>query len=51
MESMAMEALQQIEDKHYDAGLVDEGYLVIKKYGICFCKKSCRVVAGDVCYR
>ena len=51
MESMAMEALQQIEDKHYDAGLVDEGYLVIKKYGICFCKKSCRVVAGDGCYR
>ncbi len=51
MESMAMEALQQIEDKHYDAGLVDEGYLVIKKYGICFCKKSCRIVAGDGCYR
>ena len=48
MESMAMEALQQIEDKHYDAGLVDEGYLVIKKYGICFCKKSCRVMLGNV---
>lgn len=47
MESMCQEALQQIEDKHYDAGLLDEGYMVIKKYGICFCKKSCMVMIKE----
>ncbi len=44
MENMCRKALQQIEEQHYDAGLVDEGYMVIKKYGICFCKKSCMVM-------
>ena len=44
MEGMCQEALKQVEDKHYDAGLLDEGYMVIRKYGICFCKKSCRVM-------
>ena len=44
MEGMCREALKQVEDKHYDAGLLDEGYMVIKKYGICFCKKSCKVM-------
>ena len=47
MEKMCQEALQQIEDKHYDAGLLDEGYMVIKKYGICFCKKSCMVMIKE----
>ena len=47
MENMCQEALKQIEDKHYDAGLLDEGYMVIKKYGICFCKKSCRVMVKE----
>ena len=47
MEGMCQEALQQIEDKHYDAGLLDEGYMVIKKYGICFCKKSCMVMVKE----
>ena len=47
MEGMCQEALQQIEDKHYDAGLLDEGYMVIKKYGICFCKKSCMVMIKE----
>lgn len=47
MESMCHKALQHIEDKHYDAGLLDEGYMVIKKYGICFCKKSCRVMVKE----
>ena len=47
MEGMCQEALQQIEDKHYDAGLIDEGYMVIKKYGICFCKKSCTVMIKE----
>ncbi len=44
MENMCRKALQQIENQHYDAGLADEGYMVIKKYGICFCKKSCMVM-------
>ena len=43
MEDMCYKALQQIDDKHYDKGLLDEGYTFIKKYGICFCKKSCMV--------
>ena len=47
MEGMCQEALQQIEDKHYDVGLIDEGYMVIKKYGICFCKKSCMVMIKE----
>ncbi len=47
MEGMCQEALQQIEDKHYDVGLLDEGYMVIKKYGICFCKKSCMVMIKE----
>ncbi len=47
MEDTCQEALQQIEDKHYDAGLLDEGYMVIKKYGICFCKKSCMVMVKE----
>lgn len=37
------EALQQIQEKHYDAELIAEEYMNILKYGICFCKKSCRV--------
>ncbi len=44
MENMCQKALQQIEDRHYDAELLDEGYMFIKKYGICFCKKSCMVM-------
>lgn len=43
MDGMCKKALQQIEDNHYDAELSDEGYPVILKYGICFCKKSCMV--------
>ncbi len=44
MENMCQEALQQTDDRHYDASLVDEGYMVIRKYGICFCKKSCMIM-------
>ena len=43
MEQMCRQALRQIEERHYDAELLDEGYPVIIKYGICFCKKSCMV--------
>lgn len=43
MENMCNKALKQIEDHHYDAGLLDEGYAVVMKYGVCFCKKSCMI--------
>lgn len=43
MEKGCEAALAQIEDKHYDESLIDEGYEKIMKYGICFCKKSCMV--------
>ena len=43
MEKMCQKALQQIEKKHYTAELEQDGYPIIKKYGICFCKKSCMV--------
>lgn len=43
MEDGCREALQQIEDKQYVNGLLEEGYEHVMKYGICFCKKSCKV--------
>lgn len=46
MDELCKEALQQIEDRNYAAELLDEGYQSVLKYGICFCKKNCRVVMG-----
>jgi hypothetical protein len=43
METKCQEALSQIEDQDYEAGILEEGYKNILKYGICFCKKSCMV--------
>ncbi|MDD2958021.1 MAG: AAA family ATPase [Lachnospiraceae bacterium] len=43
MDAGCQEALQQIEELHYDEEYLNEGYLNIRKLGICFCKKSCRV--------
>lgn len=43
MEKKCEDALQQIENKAYAAGSLDEGYKTFRKYGICFCKKSCMV--------
>lgn len=43
MDSKCNEALKQIEDKHYDYDLEEDGYTDIKKYGICFYKKRCLV--------
>lgn len=36
-------ALQQIDDKKYQSGLEDEGYMDIIKYGIAFQDKYCKV--------
>lgn len=46
METGCREALQQIEDMDYEAGLLEEGYQKVISYGICFCKKSCIVNKG-----
>lgn len=43
MEDKCQEALNQIEVKHYDDELIEEGYEDIIKYGIAFCKKNCLV--------
>ena len=43
MDAGCDDALKQIEDLNYDEGYLNEGYLNIKKLGICFCKKSCSV--------
>ena len=29
--------------KKYEEGILDDGYMGVKSYGICFCKKSCIV--------
>ena len=43
MDAGCDDALKQIEDLSYDEEYLNEGYQNIKKLGICFCKKSCRV--------
>lgn len=43
MEGQCDAALAQIEEKNYAAEPLDEGYSRILKYGVCFCKKSCKV--------
>lgn len=35
------------EDKHYENDVREEGYPSVKKYGICFYKKECLVMAGE----
>ena len=39
------EAYDQIKSKRYEEGVLDDGYMGVKSYGICFCKKSCIVGA------
>ncbi len=48
MEELCDKALEQIEERSYDAELVDEGYRIILKYGICFCRKNCMVKDAPV---
>lgn len=45
MEDGLKEAYDQIIDRKYEEGVLDDGYLGVKSYGICFCKKSCIVGA------
>ena len=37
------EAFQQIRDRKYEEGILDDGYAGVISFGICFCKKSCIV--------
>ncbi|MCI6553171.1 MAG: ATP-binding protein [Lachnospiraceae bacterium] len=48
METECESALAQIEEKNYTAEPLDEGYTRILKYGICFCKKSCKVKCREI---
>jgi len=43
MESACEEALRQIDEGDYAAGLYKEGYRKVIKYGICFYRKECFV--------
>ena len=43
MEDGLNEAYDQIRTKKYEEGVLDDGYMGVKSYGICFCKKSCIV--------
>ena len=43
MQDGLKEAYKQIEEKRYEDGILEDGYMGVKSYGICFCKKSCIV--------
>jgi len=43
MEAGLKEAYDQIRDQKYEEGILEDGYIGSKSYGICFCKKSCIV--------
>ena len=47
MEAGLKEAYDQIRDKRYEEGVLEDGYMGVKSYGICFCKKSCIVGAYE----
>ena len=43
MEAGLNQALEQIKEKKYAEGVLEDGYIGSVSYGICFCKKSCIV--------
>ena len=45
MKAGLKEAYDQIKDKKYEEGVLEDGYMGAKSYGVCFCKKSCIVGA------
>lgn len=47
METLCLEALNQIREKDYEAALRTEGYTDIKAYGICFYQKKCLVMSPE----
>lgn len=44
LEKGCLDALEQIENFHYDNDIKKEGYTDIIKYGLCFYKKECLVM-------
>lgn len=44
METQCQQALHQIETRHYEEGLIQDGYQQVMLYGIAFYKKNCRVM-------
>lgn len=49
MEKCCRKAAEQIEERRYEASLVEEGYKNIRKYGVCFYRKECLILeAGQL---
>ncbi len=46
LEEGCKEALNQIEDKHYENDVLEVGYPSVLKYGICFYKKECMIMTN-----
>ena len=43
LENKCDEALKQIEDKKYEAELIEQNYQKIIKYGIAFAESTCKI--------
>ena len=41
MDDGIKEAFNQIKDKQYEEGILDDGYAGVVSFGVCCCKKSC----------
>lgn len=48
LENGARQALAQIEERHYDAKLRNDGIARVLKYGVACCRKRCRILAAGV---
>ena len=46
MENVCLTALEQIKDRKYEEGLLNEGYQIAGKYGVSFFRKGCLVMKG-----
>lgn len=46
MENVCLNALEQIKDRKYEEGLLNEGYQIAGKYGVSFFRKGCLVMKG-----
>ena len=40
------EALKQINGRNYEENLIDDGMTTIRKYGIAYYKRRCKVISG-----
>ena len=44
------EAFEQIRNRKYEEGILDDGYAGVVSFGVCFCKKSCIIgLMGESC--